>query len=113
MPLPRKRIALPTEKHKKKENTLTTIPEYSNETLEIKDEWDTESIVKQITENSPLIIRSKYTGGGKSHIAKHFSKLEFAKQVVNSNPPKIIIGAGDVKQLPPIEDLTSTRKLNF
>ena len=31
---------------------------------------------------------------------------EFAKQ----HPDKIIIGAGDVKQLPPIEDLTNTRK---
>ena len=31
---------------------------------------------------------------------------EFTKQ----HPEKIIIGAGDVKQLPPIEDLTNTRK---
>ena len=40
---------------------------------------------------------------------------EFAKQIssaefVNKNPPKIIIGADDVKQLPPIEDLTNTGK---
>ena len=60
-----------------KENTLTTIPEYINETLEIKDEWDTESIAKQITETSPLTIRSKYARGGKSHIAKHFRKLGY------------------------------------
>ena len=37
---------------------------------------------------------------------------EFAKQIssaefVNNNPPQIIIGAGDVKQLPPIKDLTN------
>ena len=128
-----------------------------------------------------MMIRSKYAGGGKSHIAKHFSKLgyktlfvvpqnslsqnidddavttnkffaipvgdgeklpefdhssyncivfdeicmngthilnrirEFAKQFstaefVKRNPNKVIIGAGDVKQLPPIEDLTNTRK---
>ena len=39
-----------------KDSLLTTIPEYTNETLEIKDEWDTESIAKQITQHSPLII---------------------------------------------------------
>ena len=167
-----KSIIPPTEKHKKKENTLTTIPEYKNETLEIKDEWDTESIAKQITQHSPLIIRSKYAGGGKSHIAKHFSKLGYKtlfvvpqnslspniddeaittnkffaipvgdgeklpefdhskfncivfdeiymnslyilnriREFVKQHPDKITIGAGDVKQLPPIEDLTNTRK---
>ena len=180
------------------ENVIPTIPEYTNETLEIKDEWDTENIAKQITEKSPLIRRSKYAGGGKSHIAKHFSKLgyktlfvvpqnslsqnidatvvgtgcleaittnkffaipvgdgerlpefdhskfncivfdeiymnslyilnrirefakqfgsaEFAKQTGSAeftkrHPEKNIIGAGDVKQLLPIEDLTNTRK---
>ena len=60
-----------------KENILTTIPQYTNEALEINDEWDTESIAEQITQKSPLIIRSKYAGGGKSHIAKHFSKLGY------------------------------------
>ena len=70
-----KRIAPPTEKHKMKENTLTTIPEYINEALEIKDAWDTENVAKQITEKSPLINRSKCAEAGKSHIAKHFSKL--------------------------------------
>ena len=130
------------------------------------------------------MIRSKYAGGGKSHIAKHFSKLGYKtlfvvpqnslsqninddavttnkffaipvgdgelrspsgrsregeklpefdhssyncvvfdeiymtgthilnriREFVKKNPNKIIIGAGDVKQLPPIEDLTNTRK---
>ena len=167
-----KSIIPPTEQHRQKENTLTTIPEYKNETLEIKDEWDTESIAKQITQHSPLIIRSKYAGGGKSHIAKHFSKLGYKtlfvvpqnslsqniddeaittnkffaipvgdgeklpefdhskfncivfdeiymnslyilnriREFVKQHPDKLIIGAGDVKQLPPIEDLTNTRK---
>ena len=167
-----KSIIPPTEQHRQKENTLTTIPEYKNETLEIKDEWDTESITKQITQHSPLIIRSKYAGGGKSHIAKHFSKLGYKtlfvvpqnslsqniddeaittnkffaipvgdgeklpefdhskfncivfdeiymnslyilnriREFVKQHPDKLIIGAGDVKQLPPIEDLTNTRK---
>ena len=33
---------------------------------------------------------------------------EFTK----NNPNKIIVGAGDVKQLSPIEDLTNTRKFD-
>ena len=36
--------------------------------------------------------------------------LNRIREFVNNNPDKIIIGAGDVKQLPPIEDLTNTRK---
>ena len=36
--------------------------------------------------------------------------LNRIREFVNNNPDKIIIGVGDVKQLPPIEDLTNTRK---
>ena len=36
--------------------------------------------------------------------------LNRIREFVKKNPNKIIIGAGDVKQLPPIEDLTNTRK---
>ena len=36
--------------------------------------------------------------------------LNRIRQFVNKNPNKIIIGAGDTKQLPPIEDLTNTKK---
>ena len=95
-----KRIAPPSEKHKMNENTIPTIPEYTNETLEIKDEWDTESIAKQITEKSPLIIRSKYAGGGKSHIAKHFSKLGYKTLFVvpqnslSQNIDDTVVGTG-------------------
>ena len=118
------------------------------------------------------MIRSKYPGDGKSHIAKRFSKLGYKVLFVvpqnslsqsidddamtinkffaipvgdgeklpefdhsgyncivfdeiymndlhvrsrihefcHKHTEKIIIGAGDVKQLPPIEDLTNTRK---
>ena len=160
-------------KLEQKPNELIPIPVYKNETINIiKDEWDTEAIAKDIIKHSPLMIRSKYAGGGKSHIAKHFSRLgcntlfvvpqnslsqnidddavttnkflsvpvgdgeklpEFdhsdydvvvfdeifmnglhmlnrIHEFVNKNPNKIIIGAGDTKQLPPIEDLTNTRK---
>ena len=95
-----KPIAPPSEKHKMNENTIPTIPEYTNETLEIKDEWDTESIAKQITEKSPLIIRSKYAGGGKSHIAKHFSKLGYKTLFVvpqnslSQNIDDTVVGTG-------------------
>ena len=36
--------------------------------------------------------------------------LNRIREFVKQHPEKIIIGAGDVKQLPPIEDLTNTRK---
>ena len=72
------------------ESAIPTIPVYENETLDVENEWDTASIAKQITEKSPLIIRSKYAGGGKSHIAKHFSKLGYKTLfVVPQNSHKI------------------------
>ena len=36
--------------------------------------------------------------------------LNRIREFVKSHPDKIVIGAGDVKQLPPIEDLTNTSK---
>ena len=36
--------------------------------------------------------------------------LNRIREFVYKHPDKIIVGAGDVKQLPPIEDLTNTRK---
>ena len=38
---------------------------------------DTESIAKDIVSHNPMTIRSKYAGGGKSHTAKHVSKLGY------------------------------------
>ena len=167
-----KNIAEPTERWTPKKNELIPIPIFNNETRPIENEWDTESIAKDIVTNNPMMIRSKYAGGGKSHIAKHFSKLGYntlfvvpqnslsqninddavttnkffaipvgdgeklpefdhsnyncivfdeiymngthilnrIREFIKRNPNKIIIGAGDVKQLPPIEDLTNTRK---
>ena len=181
-----KNIAEPTEQWAPKKNEMIAIPGetyrlsrlryalpvFKNETRPIENEWDTESIAKDIVTHNPMMIRSKYAGGGKSHIAKHFSKLGYKtlfvvpqnslsqnidddavttnkffaipvgdgeklpqfdhssyncivldeiymngthilnriREFVKKNPNKIIIGAGDVKQLPPIEDLTNTRK---
>ena len=65
----------PSDKLEQKPNELTPIPVYKNETIHVKDEWDTETIAKDVIKHNPLMIRSKYAGGGKSHIAKYFSKL--------------------------------------
>ena len=48
---------------------------YKNETRHVKNEWNTETIAKDIIKHNPLMIRRKYAGGGRSHIDKHFSKL--------------------------------------
>ena len=48
-----------------------------NETLPIEDQWDTKEIAQDIVTHRPLMIRSKYTGGGKSHVTKYFSKLSY------------------------------------
>ena len=69
-----KNIAEPTEQWTPKKKGLIIMPEFKNETRPIQNEWDTESIAKDIASHNPMMIRSKYAGGGKSHIAKHFSK---------------------------------------
>ena len=50
---------------------------FKNDTLHIEDEWDTKQIAEDIVKRNPLMIRSTYAGGRKSHIAKHFSKLGY------------------------------------
>ena len=70
-----KNIAGPTEQWTPKKNELIPIPVISNETRPMENEWDTESIAKDIVNHNPIMIRSQHAGGGKSHIAKHFCKL--------------------------------------
>ena len=72
-----KNVAEPTEQWTPKKNELIPIPVFNNETRPIENEWDTESIAKDIVTHNPMMIRSKYAGGGKSHIAKHFNKLSY------------------------------------
>ena len=165
------RINYPTEKYKFKYNQLIQIPLQENEALDVVDEWDTETICKQIIPNSPCVIRAKYPGSGKSFIGTYFKNLGYnvltvvphnrlsqeiegkattlnmffsipvnkgddlpcfdhsaydviffdeifmsniyiynkIRQFVKNNPDKIIIGAGDTKQLQPINDLTNTQ----
>ena len=165
------RINYPTEKYKFKYNKLIQIPLQENEALDVVDEWDTETICKQIIPNSPCVIRAKYPGSGKSFIGTYFKNLGYnvltvvphnrlsqeiegkattlnmffsipvnkgddlpcydhsdynviffdeifmsniyiynkIREFVKNNPDKIIIGAGDTKQLQPINDLTNTQ----
>ena len=165
------RINYPTEKYKFKYNQLIQIPLQENASLDVVDEWDTETICKQIIPNSPCVIRAKYPGSGKSFIGAYFKNLGYnvltvvphnrlsqeiegkattlnmffsipvnkgddlpcfdhsaydviffdeifmsniyiynkIRQFVKNNPDKIIIGAGDTKQLQPINDLTNTQ----
>ena len=164
-------INYPTEKYKFKYNKLIQIPLQENEALDVIDEWDTETICKQIIPNSPCVIRAKYPGSGKSFIGAYFKNLGYnvltvvphnrlsqeiegkattlnmffsipvnkgddlpcfdhsdynviffdeffmsniyiynkIREFVKNNPDKIIIGAGDTKQLPSIQALTNTQ----
>ena len=154
-------------------NNIPQIPVYKTERIETPDEWDTEAIAKQIIEKKQVMIRSKFAGGGKSHIGKHLQKMGYnvlavvpqnmlkqetecdavtlntffsvpvhkgdklpwfdysgfdviffdeiymaspyilnrIRQFVINNPNLIIIGAGDVKQLPSIEPFTNVRNV--
>ena len=132
------------------------------------DEWDTETICKQIIPCSPCMIRARFPGAGTSFIGQYFQKLGYKvlfvvphnrlsqeiegkattlnmffriplnkgddlpffdhsdfnviffdeifmsniliyNKIVKNNPNKIIIGAGDTKQLPSIQALTNTQ----
>ena len=135
------------------------------------DEWDTETICKQLIESSPCIIRAKYPGSGKSFLGQYLNKMGYKvlfvvphnrlsqeiegkattlnmffsipvhkgddlpvfdhsdfnviffdeifmsniliyykiREFIKNNPDKIIIGAGDTKQLPSIQALTNTQ----
>ena len=72
-----KQLLVPRGKLEQKPNELLPIPVYKDETINVKDEWNTEAVAKDIIKHNPLMIRSKYAGGGKSHTAKHFSKLGY------------------------------------
>ena len=72
-----KHIVEPRDEHKSKVSTLMPIPLFKNDTLSAEDERDTKQIAKDIVKHNPLKIRSKYAGGGKSRIAKYFSKLGY------------------------------------
>ena len=169
-----KQINFPVDEYKYKFNEFIDIKEMENETSTVRDEWETEEICRMIEVKNPCIIRGKYPGTGKSHIAEHFQKLgkkvcmvvpnnrqlqerkgveavtynRFFSVAVDvndklpaydyepfdvicfdevymcnmymlnkvrlfclKNPDKIIIGTGDIKQLPSIERITNLQDI--
>ena len=68
-------ITLPTQPHKYKFNELPETPKIKNINIFIEDEYNTETICKQIIKNNPVMIKAEYGGSGKSYIAKYFTKL--------------------------------------
>ena len=60
-----------------KHNEIPKIPIYKSERLEVPDEWDTESICKQIIRRKNVLIKAKYAGSGKSTIGKHFQHMGY------------------------------------
>ena len=70
-----KSISIPTQPYKYKFNELPEIPKIKNINISIEDEYNTETICKQIIKNNPVMIKAEYGGSGKSYIAKYFTKL--------------------------------------
>ena len=70
-------IRLPEENRKIMFNRWVDIPKQVNEKIHIKDEWDTETICKQIVEHNPVVIRARFAGSGKSYICEYFKKLGY------------------------------------
>ena len=67
-----KRVRLPTDDYKLKYNVLVDVPQLKNERLNIEDEWDTETISKQIVESNPVMIKAEYEAV-ENHISQNIS----------------------------------------
>ena len=73
-----KRVRLPTDDYKLKYNELVDVPQLRNEKLNIEDEWDTDTICKQIIDcGGKCLIRARFAGSGKSYIGEYFRKLGY------------------------------------
>ena len=73
-----KRVRLPTDDYKLKYNELVNVPQPTNERLNIEDEWDTDTICKQIIDcGGKCLIRARFAGSGKSYIGEYFQKLGY------------------------------------
>ena len=73
-----KRVRLPTDDYKLKYNELVDMPQLKNERLNIEDEWDTETICRQIIDcGGKCLIRARFAGSGKSYIGEYFQKLGY------------------------------------
>ena len=53
-------------------NDLIEIPKLENGPTEVVDEWDTPGICKQVEKQNPCVIRSKFSGSGKSYTGLYF-----------------------------------------
>ena len=71
----KKTITLPTQSYTYKFNEVPEIPKISNIKVEVEDEWDTKTICEKIMLRSPVIIRGKFPGTGKSYIGEYFQKM--------------------------------------
>ena len=73
-----KRVRLSTDDYKLKYNELADVPQPKNERLNIEDEWDTDTICKQIIDcGGKCLIRARFAGSGKSYIGEYFRKLGY------------------------------------
>ena len=75
--LSKSQITSPTEKYRYKYNEIIPIPIHENNQVEVVDEWDTETICKDITKYKQVLIRGRVPGTGKSYIAEYFARLGY------------------------------------
>ena len=72
-----KQVLPPTDYYKMKPNQIPTIPTYENEKIEVKDEYDTQSICEQIVQCNPVFIKGRVAGTGKSYIGEYMKNLGY------------------------------------
>ena len=63
-------LILPTNQYEVSKNELIEIPTYSNNTIGLKNEYDTNSIIEEIKTQNPVMIRGLVPGTGKSYICQ-------------------------------------------
>ena len=80
---------LPPSDYKMKPNEIPTIPIYKNGRIEVKNEYDTQSICEQIVQCNPVFIKAKVAGSGKSYIGEYMKDLGY----------KVLVGVPNNKQL--------------
>ena len=117
-----KQINFPVDEYKFKLNEFIEIKEIENEEVKVENEWDTEAICKKLEMCNPCIIKGKYPGTGKSpkYDYEPFDVICFdevymcnmymfnkVRLFCLNNPVNIFIGAGDIKQVPSLEDITN------
>ena len=70
-------LILPTNDYEIVKNEKIEIPTYSNNTIGIKNEYDTNSIIEEIKEAKHVLIKAKYPGSGKSYIAEKMQEAGY------------------------------------